>query len=63
MARRLAGCGIKSTGPILKTEMLLYQSKANLDLKILFGKITHLIDSEILGKGFMGTSIPTGASF
>ena len=39
---RLAGCGIKSMWPIFKTEMLLDQSKANLDLKILFCMITHL---------------------
>ena len=28
--------------PILKTEILIYQSKANLDEKNWFGKITHL---------------------
>ena len=39
---RLAGCGIKSMRPIFKTEMLIYQSKANLDEKILFGNITYL---------------------
>ena len=33
--------------PILKTEMFSYWSKANLDVKILFGKITHLFDPEI----------------
>ena len=33
--------------PIFKTEMLIYQSKANLDEKILFGKITDHLDSEI----------------
>ena len=37
----LAGNGIKSMKPILKTDMLIYQSKANLDEKILFGKIIH----------------------
>ena len=30
-----------------KTKMLIYQSKANLDEKILFGKITHYLDPEI----------------
>ena len=30
--------------PIFKTEMLIYQSKANLDVKISIGKITHLED-------------------
>ena len=43
----LAGCEIKSMRPIFKTEMLIYQSKANLDEKILFGKITHHLDPEI----------------
>ena len=33
--------------PIFKTETLIYQSKANLDVKILFGKITHLLNPEI----------------
>ena len=39
---RLQGCGIKSMRPIFKTEMFINQSKANLDEKICFGKITHL---------------------
>ena len=34
--------------PIFKTEMLIYQSKAKLDVKILFGKITHHLDPEIM---------------
>ena len=33
--------------PILKIEMLIYQSKANLDEKILFGKVTHHLEAEI----------------
>ena len=33
--------------PIFKTEMLMYQSKANLDVKILFGNITRYLDPEI----------------
>ena len=33
--------------PIFKNRMLIYQSKADLDVKILFGKITHLVDPEI----------------
>ena len=28
--------------PIVKTKMLIYQTKANLDEKSLFGRITHL---------------------
>ena len=36
MFKRLAGYEIKSVGPNI------YQSKASLDEKILFGKITHL---------------------
>ena len=33
--------------PIFKTEMLIYQSKANLDKKSLCGKITYHLDPEI----------------
>ena len=33
--------------PIFKTDMLIFQSKANLDEKILFGKITHHLDPAI----------------
>ena len=39
---RLAGYGMKSLWSIFKTRMLIYQPKAILDRKILFGKITHL---------------------
>ena len=45
--KRLAGCYIKSMGPIFKTGLLIYQSKANLDDKILFDKITHHLDLEL----------------
>ena len=58
----LAGCGIKSMRPIFKTEMLIYQSKDNLDEKILFGSIPHLIDPEtrkMLVKGMFGNKIST----
>ena len=37
--------------------MLICQSKANLDVKIVFGKVIHLLDPEIrkvLEKGFYG---------
>ena len=43
---RLEGCKINSMWPIFKTEMLIYQSRANLDVKILW-KINHLLDPEI----------------
>ena len=43
----LVGCEIKSMLPIFKTRMLIYQSKTNLDVKILFGKITHPLDPTI----------------
>ena len=33
--------------PIFNIKMLIFQSKANLNEKILFGTITHLVDSEI----------------
>ena len=34
-------------GPIFETEMFIYQSKVNLDEKILFGSTPHLTDPEI----------------
>ena len=40
-----------------ETKMLIYQSKANLDGKIFFGNITHLMDPKIrkmLEKGLLG---------
>ena len=43
-------------------KMLIYQSKANLDQKILFGKITHHLDPEIwkmLINGKFGNEDPT----
>ena len=43
--------------PIFKTEMLIYQSKANLDEKILFGKIANLYHPTIRkmpGRGLYG---------
>ena len=43
----LAGNGTKSMLPIFKIEVLIYESKANLDQKILFGKITHLQDPTV----------------
>ena len=39
---RLVDCGLQSMRPIFTTKMLIYQSKANLDENILFGKITRL---------------------
>ena len=32
---------------IFKIKMLLYHSKANLNVKHLFGNVTHLMDAEI----------------
>ena len=56
------GSGINCFWPISKTEMLIYQSKANLDGKIgLFGKFTHLSNQEIkkmLVRDFLGVRIP-----
>ena len=37
-----ADYGIKSMWPIFKNKTLIYESKANLDEKILFAEITHL---------------------
>ena len=34
-------------GPPFKAELLIYQSKANLDKKIMLDKITHHLDLEI----------------
>ena len=47
MFKCLVGCYIKSIGPIFKTELLIYQSKANLDEKILFDKVTHHLDPKM----------------
>ena len=33
--------------PIFKTEMLIYRSNTNLDVMIMFGTISHLLDPEI----------------
>ena len=38
---------VKSMRPIFKTEMLIYQSKANLDEKTLLAIITNQLDPEI----------------
>ena len=38
---------MKSMWAIFKTNMLNYQSKANFDEKISFGKFTHHLDPEI----------------
>ena len=40
--KRLAGYRIKSMRPILKTKILIYQSKADLDRKILFAE-SHIL--------------------
>ena len=43
--------------PIFKTEKFIYQSKVNVDEKILFGSIPHFTDPEIrkmLVKGMFG---------
>ena len=55
------GCYIKSMQPIFKTKMFIYQSKANLDEKILFGKISDHLDPKIrkaLVSACLGTMIP-----
>ena len=59
---RLAGYGIISLLPIFKTDMLIYQSKANLHVKIFIRNISHLIDPEIrkiLLKGVLGNKNST----
>ena len=43
----LLDCGVKIIRPIFKTKMLIHQLKANLDVKILFGKITNISYPEI----------------
>ena len=58
---RLESCGIKFSWLILKNKQLTYQSKANLNMKILLGDITHLIDPEIrkmLQRGLYGNQDP-----
>ena len=44
---RFMGNGIKRMRPIFKSDISLCQSKANLDIKTLFGKIPHLLLPEI----------------
>ena len=44
--------------PLFKTAMLIYLSKADLDEKILFGKITHHLDLEIRKMLLKGFRIP-----
>ena len=56
--RRLEGCGVKSVRPIFKTEMLIYQSKVNLDEKILFGAL--ILQTRKLGNaGMLGNENST----
>lgn len=38
---RLEGCGMKHVYLMFKTNMFVYQSRANLDAKILFFKVIH----------------------
>ena len=48
--------------PIFKTEMFINQSKANLDMTILFGSIPHLTNPEIrkmLVKSMLGNKNST----
>ena len=40
----LANCEVRSMGPIFKTEMLIYQSKADLVEKDLFGRIIQELE-------------------
>ena len=57
---RLAGCEMESMTAIFKTDMLIYQSKANLDDKTLFSKITHHLDPDIrkmLVRGMSGNEL------
>ena len=58
----LAGCGIKIIRPTLKIQMLDYRSETKLDVKILCGTITHLLDPEtriMLGWSFYENQIST----
>ena len=53
---------MKSMRPVFKTEVLIYHSKACLDGKILFGKITHHLNPEtwkILVRGMLGNKDST----
>ena len=45
--QRLAGFGIISAGVAVKNEVLTYQSEADLDVKIFFGKTNHLLYSKL----------------
>ena len=62
MFTRFVGYGIKSMWLVFKTKILIYQSKANLDEKILFGETTHHLDPEIrkmLVRGMFGNENST----
>ena len=51
---------MESMTAIFKTDMLIYQSKANLDDKTLFSKITHHLDPDIrkmLVRGMSGNEL------
>ena len=53
---RSAGCRIRSTWPVLKVKMIIFQSKANLDVKFLFWLNRQFFDhknKEDLDKGFV----------
>ena len=39
---------MKIMSPIFKIKMVIYQSKADLDVKILLGNIIHFIDPKIM---------------
>ena len=59
---RFAGWEIKSMRKIFKIEMLIYHSNANLDEKVLFGKITNHLDPDIrkmLVNGMLGNKDST----
>ena len=58
---RLVGCVTKSVQPIFtifKIEMLIFRLKANLDERILFGKIIHHLGLESWQRVHLGTRIP-----
>ena len=49
----------KNIWPIFKTKMLIFQSKANLDVKILFGEIIRIYDPKLANAwDLYGTRIP-----
>ena len=45
--RHMIGCGINSMQAIFKPYMIIYQTKASSDVKIVIGKITYYFEPDV----------------